>query len=308
MQEGEVGVDSMPGQGSTFWFRVRLDKTGLPCCAEDRSVIHVSEKMLATINGARILLVENNLFNQQVATEFLENAGAMVCIAQNGREAIDLLVNGRFDCVLMDIQMPVLDGFETTRLIRANPALAKIPVIAMTANVSDEYRRRCLVAGMNGFIGKPFRPDAFYAAIIGCLAGRTPRVPAPGKPFMHATVDKAAWPGDPDVIDFAALAELMGGNKQKMHEFALKFLVSARQDMVAVEAALERGDMAALGALGHHIGAPARMAGAKKFAGLCRALEGYAKGDADIAQIRENISQMRALLERIDEQISREFA
>ncbi|MHB0925667.1 MAG: PAS domain-containing hybrid sensor histidine kinase/response regulator [Gallionellaceae bacterium] len=155
MMHGEVGVESAPGQGSVFWFSARLDKTWWSCRAENRNGTDVPPAMLASISGAHILLVENNLFNQQVATEFIQNAGATVCIAQNGKEAIDLLIDDHFDCVLMDIQMPVMDGFETTRLIRANPALAGIPVIAMTASASGEDRERCLAAGMNDFIGKP---------------------------------------------------------------------------------------------------------------------------------------------------------
>lgn len=292
MQDGEVGVESTPGQGSTFWFNVRLYKAGQPFCTENESGTDVRP---AAISGARILLAENNLFNQQVATEFLENAGATVCVAQNGKEAIDLLAHDRFDCVLMDIQMPVLDGFETTRLIRADPALAGMPVIAMTANASEEDRERCLAAGMNDFIGKPFRPDAFYAVIAKWLARQPQQTPASGAPA--ASVAKEAWAGDPEIIDFTVLAELVGGDKPKMREFARKFLASARQDMTEVEAALERKDLAVLCTLGHHLKSPARMAGAMGFAHLCQALE----HSADVEQARSIVSQLRPLLERIKE-------
>ena len=170
MLHGEVGVKSAPGQGSTFWLACGSITAWWSCRAENQNGMDVPPAMLATISGTHILLAENNLFNQQVATEFLENAGATVCVAQNGEEAIDLLINDGFDCVLMDIQMPVLDGLETTKLIRANPAFAGIPVIAMTANVSGEDRERCLAAGMNDFISKPFKPYAFYAVIAKCLS------------------------------------------------------------------------------------------------------------------------------------------
>ena len=298
MMHGEVGVDSTPGQGSTFWFNVRLDKTWWSCRAENKT--DVPPAMLASINGAHILLAENNLFNQQVATEFLENAGATVCVAQNGKEAIDLLSDDHFDCVLMDIQMPVLDGIEATRLIRANPALREMPVIAMTANVSGEDRERCLAAGMNDFIGKPFKPYAFYAVIAGCLAGRVR--PVSGAPAASAA--GATRADDPGIIDLAMLAELVGGNRLKMREFALKFLASARQDMAEVDAALERKDLAALGALGHHIKSPARMAGAMGFANLCQALE----HSEDAEQARNIVSQMRPLLDRINERVDKDLA
>src|SRR3989338_8074948 len=297
MMHGEVGVDSTPGQGSTFWFSVRLDKTWWSCRAENKNGTDVPPAMLAAISGAHILLAENNLFNQQVATEFLENAGATVCVAQNGKEAIDLLSDDHFDCVLMDIQMPVLDGIEAARLIRANPALREMPVIAMTANVSGEDREHCLAAGMNDFIGKPFKPYTFYAVIAKCLAGRVR--PVSGAPAASAA--GATRADDPGIIDLAVLAELVGGNRLKMREFALKFLASARQDMAEVEAALERKDLAALGALGHHIKSPARMAGAMGFANLCQALE----HSEDAEQARNIVSQMRPLLERIKEYIDK---
>jgi len=306
MMHGDVGVKSAPGQGSTFWFSVRLDKAWWSCRAENQNGMNVPPAMLATISGTHILLAENNLFNQQVATEFLENAGATVCVAQNGEEAIDLLINDGFDCVLMDIQMPVLDGLETTKLIRANPAFAGIPVIAMTANVSGEDRERCLAAGMNDFISKPFKPYAFYAVIAKCLSAHVQQAPVHGVPAAAATEVTRA--DDPGTIDFSVLAELVGGDKLKMREFALKFLASARQDMTEVEVALERNDLAALGALGHHIKSPARMAGAIGFADLCQTLEQYGKNGASMEQIQGVVSSMRPLLDRINEQIDKELA
>ncbi|HEU0220546.1 MAG TPA: PAS domain-containing protein [Gallionella sp.] len=306
MEEGEVGVDSILGQGSTFWFSARFGKTGQPCRIKNGNGATMPPAALATISGARILLAENNLFNQQVATEFLENAGATVCVALNGKEAIDLLANNRFDCVLMDIQMPVLDGFEATRLIRANPALAGIPVIAMTANASEEDRERCLAAGMDDFIGKPFKPDMFYAVIARWLARQPQQAPASDAPA--ASVVKVAWAGDPEIIDFTVLAELVGGNKLKMREFVLKLLASARQDMAEVEAAMEHKDMKKLAALGHHIKSPASMAGAMKLAELCRILEQYGKNGGSMEQIRGAVSQMYPLLDRINEYVDKNLA
>jgi len=119
-----------------------------------------------------------------------------------------------------------------------------------------------------------------------------------------ASATRMAWTGDPDIIDFTVLAELVGGNKAKMREFALKFLASARQDMAEVEAALERKDLAALCALGHHIKSPASMAGALGFAHLCQALE----HSGDVEQARGIVSQLRPLLDRIGEQVDKELA
>ncbi|MDD5179778.1 MAG: ATP-binding protein [Gallionellaceae bacterium] len=171
---GEVGVESEPGKGSTFWATVRIGKSSpaspaaLDRC-EERGPADRLLAAMAAVNGARILLAEDSLFNQQVAAEFLEDAGATVCVANNGEEALDLLRQEPFDCVLMDVQMPGMDGLEATRLLRADAALAGIPVIALTANASNEDRGRCLASGMNDFIGKPFKPNNLYATLAKWL-------------------------------------------------------------------------------------------------------------------------------------------
>lgn len=155
---GKIGLESGPGKGSTFWFTAHLGISS--------SLLQAQQAFAGSaLSGARVLLVEDHPFNQQVAIEFLDAAGVTACVASNGKEALDLLRHERFDCILMDTQMPLMDGLEATRLIRADAALAEIPVIAMTANVSGEDRERCIAAGMNDFIGKPFKGEDLYAAL-----------------------------------------------------------------------------------------------------------------------------------------------
>ena len=281
---GEVGVESQPGKGSTFWAIVRLDKPGIPELVEPEDVCDRGDQLLDSmeaIQGARILLAEDNLFNQQVTIEFLKDSGATVCIANNGEEALDLLHQEPFDCVLMDVQMPVMDGLEATRLIRDDATLAKIPVIAMTANASNEDRERCLAAGMDDFIGKPFKLDKFYTTIARWVPVRPQqeRIPA----MLPASILKVSLAGDANVIDFAVLADLMGNDQKKMSEFALMFIDSAKEDIVQIEDALERNDMAAMSALGHRAKSGARMVGATGFANLCQALEN-GRGSKDVVQ------------------------
>jgi two-component system sensor histidine kinase/response regulator len=173
---GEAGLESEPGKGSAFWFTARIAKDRSLSATTDRLAGQVNKSAeaaaAAALKGSRILLVEDHPFNQQVAKELLENAAATACIANNGKEALDLLRKQAFDCVLMDAQMPVMDGLEATRLMRADSGLANIPVIALTANATDEDRERCLAAGMNDFIGKPFKLDNFYATITKWLPDR----------------------------------------------------------------------------------------------------------------------------------------
>lgn len=260
----------------------------------------------AMINGARILLAENNLINQEVAVEFLEKAGAVVRNALNGAEAIDMLRSDHFDCVLMDIHMPVMDGFEATRLIRADAALAEIPVIAMTASASTEDRERFIIAaGFNDFINKPFRPEMFYHTLARWLGTQPQQLPSSA--VTPASSIDTVWAGDPYIIDLSVLSQLIGSNKVALREFSLKFLAAAWQDLTKIEAAMERNDLAALAILGHHNSTPAIMVGAMGLAKLCQGLE-QCRDRANRQQAQDIVSQMRPLLHRINEQIDKNFA
>jgi two-component system sensor histidine kinase/response regulator len=119
----------------------------------------------AAIQGARILLAEDNPINQEVVAALLEHVGATVCRAGNGQETLDALQRERFDCVPIDVQMPVMDGLEAVRRIRANPLVAATPVLALTANASDADRQLCLAAGMDDFVTKPVIPATLYAML-----------------------------------------------------------------------------------------------------------------------------------------------
>ncbi len=156
---GEIGVTSAAGRGSTFWFLLPAPIAQPAPVAPPTVVAAVSEPSpSASSRRGRLLLVEDNAVNQRVATHILGKMGFEVEVAQHGREAIERLCRERFDLVLMDCQMPEMDGFEATRIIR-DPASAvldhAIPVVAMTANAFVEDRERCLAAGMNDFLAKP---------------------------------------------------------------------------------------------------------------------------------------------------------
>ncbi|MBI5659243.1 MAG: CHASE domain-containing protein [Nitrosomonadales bacterium] len=129
----------------------------------------------AMISGARLLLVEDNEINQQVAQELLEKAGVTVTIAENGEEALALMREQKFDGVLMDMQMPVMDGITATRKIRNNPQFAQLPIIALTANVLSDDREQCLAAGMNDHIAKPFDPGQMMAVLARWIVPEHPR-------------------------------------------------------------------------------------------------------------------------------------
>ncbi|MCE7914825.1 MAG: response regulator [Nitrosomonas sp. PRO4] len=121
------------------------------------------------LDGSKILVVEDNELSQVVAKEILEYAGASVVVAEHGKQALDFLAKQSFDCVLMDIQMPVMDGLEATRIIRANANWSEMPVIALTANIDQHYRDMCMNVGMNDFLAKPIDPDLLIDTICKWL-------------------------------------------------------------------------------------------------------------------------------------------
>jgi CheY-like chemotaxis protein/HPt (histidine-containing phosphotransfer) domain-containing protein len=249
----------------------------------------------AAIGNARILLAENNVFNQQVAREFLEAVGCVVHVANNGAEALDWLRREHFDCVLMDVQMPLLDGLEATRQIRSNQAFAAMPVIAVTANALEEEQRRCMEAGMNDFITKPLRPETLYAVLAKWLARQVLPLSLPERKTQAEGITSPGL-----VIDLTVLSELVGGSQEKMRQMAYRFMDCTRQDMEKVRAALEQSDWGRIKEMAHHIKAPASMVGAAGFADLCRELEGNSD---NLEHLRQVVERMHDLLAEIELQI-----
>jgi two-component system sensor histidine kinase/response regulator len=150
---GEVGVQSQPGAGSTFWFTARFGRSA-PATAPVPT--------MAAIRGARILLVEDNDINQLVACDMLQDAGFVVDLADNGQVALDRIAQTLYDLVLMDMQMPVMDGITATAAVRRMEQHRRLPIIAVTANVMPQDRRKCMEAGMNDFLAKPIEPQELW--------------------------------------------------------------------------------------------------------------------------------------------------
>ncbi|MFO1192470.1 MAG: ATP-binding protein [Rhodoferax sp.] len=170
---GEVGVESQPGQGSCFWFTVRLAKAvqdPQPVAPADPAVGSLEVRIASRFRGARVLLAEDEPVNREVSVGLLGYAGLRVDVACDGEEAIAMAARTRYALILMDMQMPRCNGIDATRAIRALPDGATVPILAMTANVFDEDRERCLAAGMNDHLGKPVDPDVLYAKLLHWLS------------------------------------------------------------------------------------------------------------------------------------------
>ena len=208
---GRVGASSVPGQGSEFWIELGFAEVHSPPAGIDPQATTLPEDACAAtpslpaagarLAGVRVLVVDDNEINLRVAQRILELEGACVQLAHDGAQAVDcLFAEGHgIDLVLMDVQMPVLDGRDATRRIRQVPALASLPVIAITAGALLSERHEAQAAGMNDFISKPFDPEN----LIACIA-RNLRRPAGGS-------DRPEWP-EIDGIDRHDVQTRLGGD------------------------------------------------------------------------------------------------
>lgn len=266
MMGGEVGVESQLGQGSRFWFSVRLQHgkgarigSHEPVGPQDQATL--LQDLATAHQGARILLVEDNEINQEVALSLLEGTGFSVDVAENGAQAVQKARSQGYDLVLMDIQMPVMDGLAATKLIRGLAWHHETPILAMTANAFDEDRRACLAAGMNDHIGKPIVPASLYLSLQKWLANRSKQARAPVLACVAAKADDVAHlPGvtatgsvaeaaDHDVfaglrtsgvVDVDAGLASTGGREKTYLRVLRRFLESQPADQAALASALQQ--------------------------------------------------------------------
>lgn len=241
---------------------------------------------LVAKNGRRILVVEDNEVNQIVATEILTRAGYTVTTASHGMDALRKTESERFDLVLMDCQMPVMDGFEATRTIRAreakaesrNPDCRHLPIIALTANSIQGDRERCLSAGMDDYITKPLQPAKLIAAIESALKQNAMSAPASDSATTEQTGDVIAAKTDgsvdePPAIDFDAISTDWPDNPKFRHQLLRKFIEKAGQDIEAMGSNMNRNDHGEVRRLAHGLKGAAGFVHANRLRGAATTLE-----------------------------------
>ena len=213
---GQIEVQSTPGAGSTFSFTVAFERVEGGREARPPSFVPVRISSLGPdwaegLRGLRLLLVEDNEINRQIATELLRDAGAVVEQAHNGVQALQMLAQvppDHFQLVLMDVQMPEMDGLEATRRIRADERLQGLPIVAMTAHAMVRERERCLQAGMDDHVSKPIDPDTFLDTVL-----RWARLDAAAAAGAHA----AAVMPEPDAAPAPVLDVAQGLHLSLIH-------------------------------------------------------------------------------------------
>jgi len=171
---GDAGVDSELGRGSTFWFTARLSVGTEAPGREPAAEREASAELKRRYSGSRLLLAEDDPINREVAQHLLKQAGLAVDVAEDGFAAIELAARNDYALILMDMQMPGVDGLEATRQIRATARGSRVPIVAVTANAFSEDRSACREAGMNDFLPKPVHPDGLYTIVLRWLSGSGP--------------------------------------------------------------------------------------------------------------------------------------
>ncbi len=304
LMDGRIGVDSEPGMGSTFWFTIRLavqaghPRSGCVSALDDPHLLPRGTP------GARILLAEDNEIGREVAAMTLSEAGYQCDVVCNGKEAVDAALGEDYDLILMDCQMPEMDGFAATDAIRhheqaealAHPGQGRIPIVALTANAIIGDRERCLDSGMDDYMAKPIAPDQLIEMIETHLCRSEPS-PSESGPclFPSGAIDALCLPVPPfDVDDLIAR---WGHDHGLVGRLIERFRHHCQSDLEEFEERFREGDCEQLARSAHHLKGSANYLSADRLGEIAARLETMCRA-GDLVGARGSLEELRAELTR----------
>jgi CheY-like chemotaxis protein/HPt (histidine-containing phosphotransfer) domain-containing protein len=298
MMDGEIGVESEEGKGSTFWFTIKLAIGDSSLAAKTKNVSDVSIAGSLQSVHARVLLVDDNATNRKVASQILMKAGCEVEMASSGQEAITVLEkDANFDLVLMDIQMPEMDGMETTRRLKALDLVGLPPIVAMTAYAMKEDRERFLAAGMDDYLAKPIRAQQLIQTVSRWVSSG------------HSTVEESFVVTD-FVVDeevLASLSDAVGGDPAFVQSMLEEFIVEAKEQIAAAISAHQAGSCKGVQSELHTLKGNSGTLGAAQVHSICEKIELKAKV-CDFEHFPSEIVDLQIALKNFEDAIKAKFA
>jgi PAS domain S-box-containing protein len=301
---GQIGLVSEEGKGSTFWFEVTLVAALAPVVDAPAEPVVVNWSP----SNRRILVVDDNPANQKVMMRLLEKLGYRSEAVGNGREALDLFLNGKYDLILMDCQMPEMDGYEATRRIRVAESASKrtpTPVVALTAHAMAGDREKCRLAGMDDYLPKPVGLEQLDRTLVRWLSrAQGPLEASKILPPMEPVKGDASVPLDPNFI--RKLDDLqMEGQPDIVVELAEIFLRTAPERLTLIEQAVGASDFETIGKTAHTFKSTCHSVGAFRLAEMCQEMEKNAKASQAVDRLLEKMlvevnvvsGELRALVE-----------
>lgn len=274
---GEIGLTSLPGEGTEFWFSLSLGKS----CKKELLGTKYTEELPETFNS-KVLIVDDNRVNQVVAKGMLENLGIEVELAENGALAIAMMRDTAYDLILMDCQMPVMDGFEAVKHIRSHDSFVKdsfVPVVAMTANAMAEDKKHCLDAGMDDYLSKPLSFERLHQVLTKWLAPQDKKDGQSDSFFKVSPLNVCA-------DEFSAALKIKAFDKQTIDSLKLEkrylsnvlnvFWETTPREIASIAQALEQKDLARVRMTAHAIKGSSSMLGASRLSAVAAYIESRA--------------------------------
>jgi PAS domain S-box-containing protein len=298
MMDGDIGVESKEGKGSTFWFTIKLAIGDSALAAKTKK--NENQQISGSLNSvhARVLLVDDNATNRKVASQILKKAGCEVVLASSGKEAINVLQKeANFDLVLMDIQMPEMDGMETTRQLKAFGLANLPPIVAMTAYAMKEDRERFLAAGMDDYLAKPIRAQQLIQTVARWVSSG------------HGTVEES-FVGTDFVVDeevLASLSDAVGGDPAFVQSMLEEFIAEAKEQIAAAISAHASGNCKGVQSELHTLKGNSGTLGAAQVHELSEKIEVKAKV-CDFEHFAREIVDLQIVLKNFEDAIKVKFA